>query len=76
MADVNHVIDPERHGIWIAATFVIALLAMVVALIGLKQINELHLVTQTEILMLNKKVEDGQAAAPAAAAPAEAAAAQ
>ncbi len=76
MADVNHVIDPERHGIWIAATFVIALLAMVVALIGLKQINELHLVTQTEILMLNKKVEDGQAAAPAAAAPAEPAAAQ
>lgn len=75
MADVNHVIDPERHGIWIAAAFVIALLALILALIGLKQINELHLVTQTEILMLNKKVEDGQAAAPAAA-PAEPAAVQ
>ncbi len=75
MADVNHVIDPERHGIWIAATFVIALLALVLALISIKQIDELHFVTQTEILMLNKKVESGQAAAPAAA-PAEPAAAQ
>ncbi len=75
MADVNHVIEPERHGIWIAATFVIALLALILALIGLKQINELHLVTQTEILMLNKQIQDGQAAAPAAA-PAEPAAAQ
>ncbi len=75
MADVNHIIEPERHGIWIAATFVIALLALILALIGLKQINELHLVTQTEILMLNKKVEEGQAAAPAST-PAEPAAAQ
>lgn len=75
MADVNHVIDPERYGIWIAATFVLALLALVVALISIKQINELHLVTQTEILMLNKKVEGGHLAAPAVA-PAEPAAAQ
>ena len=34
MADLNHLIEPERYGIWIAVTFVIALLALVLALIG------------------------------------------
>lgn len=68
MADVNHVIEPERFGIWIAVTFVIALLALVVALVAVKNANDLAAVTQAEVLMLNKKIEGGQAAAPAAAA--------
>ena len=68
MADVNHVIEPERFGIWIAVTFVIALLALVVALVAVKNVNDLAAVTQAEVLMLNKKIEGGQAAAPAAAA--------
>lgn len=74
MADVNHVIEPERFGIWIAVTFVIALLALVVALVAVKNVNDLAAVTQAEVLMLNKKIEGDQAAVPAA--PAEPAAAQ
>lgn len=69
MADIKHVIEPERFGIWIAVTFVIALLALVVALIALKQNNDLTAITQGEVLLLNKKIEGSQ---PAVAAPAEA----
>lgn len=68
MADVNHIIEPERHGIWIAATFVIALLALVIALIGLNRVNDLLYVTQTEVLLLNKKIEGSSPAVPAPAA--------
>ncbi len=75
MADTNHVIDPERFGTWIAVTFVVSLLALIVSLYNIKQVNELHYVVQTEILMLNKKLEGGQTSAPAAT-PAEPAAAQ
>lgn len=72
MADVNHVIEPERFGIWIAVTFVIALLALVLSIVAMKNTDELTAVTQAEVLMLNKKIEAGQSAAPAAAEPAAA----
>lgn len=68
MADVNHVIEPERFGIWIAATFVLALLALVLALVAIKNTHDLTAITQAEVLLLNKKIEGGQPAAPAAAA--------
>lgn len=73
MADIKHVIEPERFGIWIAVTFVIALLALVVAIGAVKQTNDLTTITQGEILLLNKKIESSQPAAPAAAEPAAAA---
>jgi hypothetical protein len=69
MADIKHVIEPERFGIWIAVTFVIALLALVMAFIAIDRADESAMVTQTEILLLNKKIEGSQ---PAVAAPAEA----
>lgn len=69
MADIKHVIEPERLGIWIAVTFVIALLALVMAFIAIDRADESAMVTQTEILLLNKKIEGSQ---PAVAAPAEA----
>lgn len=72
MADANHVIEPERFGIWIAVTFVIALLALVLSIVAMKNTDELTAVTQAEVLMLNKKIEAGQSAAPAAAEPAAA----
>ena len=72
MADIKHVIEPERFGIWIAVTFVIALLALVMAFIAIDRADESAMVTQTEILLLNKKIEGSQ---PAVAAPAEAEAA-
>jgi hypothetical protein len=69
MADIKHVIEPERFGIWIAVTFVIALLALVMAFIAINRADEAAMITQTEILLLNKKIEGSQ---PAVAAPAEA----
>lgn len=64
----GHIIEPERHGIWIAVTFIIALLAFVVAIIGFNRTNDLLYITQTEVLLLNKKIEN---VSPAASAPAE-----
>ena len=68
MADIKHIIEPERFGIWIAVTFIIALLALVVAIGAVKQTNDLTTITQGQVLLLNKKIEGGQ---PAAVAPAE-----
>ena len=68
MTDIKHIIEPERFGIWIAVTFVIALLALIVALGAVKQANDLTAITQGEVLLLNKKIEGAQ---PAVVAPAE-----
>jgi hypothetical protein len=58
MADINHIIEPERLGLWTAVTFVIALLALVIALIGLNRSSDLMYMTQAEVLLLNKKIEN------------------
>ena len=71
MADIKHIIEPERFGIWIAVTFAIALLALIAALVAVKQTSDLTLITQGEVVLLNKKIESGQSAAAAAPAPAE-----
>ena len=71
MADIKHVIEPERFGIWIAATFVIALLALVMTLVGLKRTNDLMYITQAEVLLLNKKIENAHPSAKVPAAPAQ-----
>lgn len=68
MADIKHIIEPERFGIWIAVTFVIALLALIIALGAVKQASDLTVITQGEVMLLNKKIEGAQ---PAAVAPAE-----
>lgn len=67
MAETKHIIEPERYGTWIAVTFVLALLALVMALGAVKQVNDLTVVTQGQVLLLNKKIEGNQPAAPAAA---------
>lgn len=64
----DNIISSERFGIWIAVTFVIALLALIVALVAVNRTSELTTITQGEILLLNKKIEG--AAKPAPAAPA------
>lgn len=71
MVDINHIIEPERLGLWTAVTFVIALLALVVALVGLKRTNDLMYITQAEVLLLNKKIENANPTASMPAAPAE-----
>ncbi|MFA7350879.1 MAG: hypothetical protein WC009_08970 [Methylotenera sp.] len=67
----GHIIEPERLGLWVAVTFVIALLALVVALIGLNRTNDLLYITQTEALLLNKKIENANPTTSLPAVPAE-----
>jgi len=76
MANMDNIIEPSRQGIWVAATFVMALLALVVAIVGVNRNSELLYMTQTELLLVNQKIEalQGGKAPPAApAAPAAAA---
>lgn len=58
MADIKHLIEPERFGLWTAVTLVIALLALVIALIGLNRTSDLMYMTHMEALLLNKKIEN------------------
>lgn len=71
MADMKHIIEPERIGLWVAVTFIIALLALVTAFVGIKQSNDLMYITQTEVLLLNKKIETANPSAKAPATPAQ-----
>ncbi len=71
MSDMKHIIEPERLGLWTAATFVVALLALVLAMIGLHRSNDLMYMTQTEALLLNKKIEGGNPAGNMPATPAQ-----
>jgi type II secretory pathway component PulJ len=75
----NHIIETERHGLWIAAAFIVALLGLVSSLVALNRVSQLAHVSQAEVLVLNKRIaalekDAAPAAAPAAeAAPADAA---
>lgn len=60
MTDFKHIIEPERMGLWTAAAFVLALLALVVALVGMNRTNDMMAATQLEILVLNKKIMDAK----------------
>lgn len=57
MAEEKHIIEPQRLGLWVAAAFILALLALVLALVNMKRTGEGLLISQTEILLLNKKIE-------------------
>jgi hypothetical protein len=73
MTDFKHIIEPERMGLWVAVTFIIALLALLVALVAIQRNSQLAYVTQAEVLMLNKKIQQSAAESAAPAAPAESA---
>lgn len=69
MTDLKHIIEPERMGLWTAAAFILALLALVVALASIYRTNDMMAATQLQILVLNKKIADAAkegSAAPAA----------
>lgn len=70
----NHIIEQERHGLWIAVTFIIALLALGLSINNMRQTHALAVGTQIEVLALHKSIKKN-AAAPAAEAPAPAPAA-
>jgi hypothetical protein len=77
--NANMFIEPERQGLWITAGFIVALVALVMSSVALYQLKVVVLGTQTEVLMLNKKIEQmktdqakaAPAAQPAPPAPAE-----
>lgn len=60
--DINHVIEPERQGLWIAVTFIVALLALSLAFAALKRTNSVLIGTQAEVLFLTKKIQKLEAA--------------
>lgn len=75
---LDQIIEPERHGLWIVAGFVVALMALLMSAVAIHRINVTVVGTQTEVLFLNKKIEQmkkEQAKAPAPAAEAAAASA-
>ncbi len=59
--DINHIIEPERHGLWIAAGFIVALLALVLGLAANQKVNTILVGTQAQILVLHKQVESMKA---------------
>ena len=65
--DVKHIIEPERQGLWIAATFILALLALVLAFLGYQRATQITYLTQAEVLLLNKKIENVAKGTPAQA---------
>ncbi|GAB3545557.1 hypothetical protein GCM10027343_22140 [Noviherbaspirillum agri] len=73
--DIKHLVEPQSQGTWIVATFIVALLALVVAFASLKRTNSVLVGTQAEVMVLNNKIEQMKSAgaqAPVAAAPAAA----
>jgi hypothetical protein len=66
---MSPIIEQERHGFWIAASFIVALLALVLAFSTLWRLNSVMVGSQMEIFALNSKIETlkGKVATPAAA---------
>ena len=67
----QHMIDPKNLPTWTVASFVLALLAVVVSMVGLYRANFTVAATQAQILKLNGKIDQlhpDQAQAPAAGA--------
>ena len=61
--DTKHIIEPENLGLWAAAAFFLALVALVMSFINLYRANEMMALTQMEIVMLHNKME-GTAGSP------------
>lgn len=72
--EIKHIIEPERIGLWVAVTFILALLALVVGILAINRANETAMATQMQVLMLNKKIENAKQQTPAAPAMAQEAA--
>ena len=64
MLDTKHIIEPENLGLWAAAAFILALLALVMSFVNLYRSNEMLALTQMEIVTLNNKM-GGAAGSPA-----------
>lgn len=56
MLEKTHIIEPANMGLWAAAAFILALLALVISFVNLYRTSEMMTLTQAEILMLNHKI--------------------
>lgn len=64
----RQIIAPERLGLWAAAAFALALVALVLAVVGIYRTNAVFYGTQIEVLALSKKIEMMKTGQPPAAA--------
>ena len=55
--NIDNLIEKERHGFWIAITFILALLALVLAFSAVWRLNVSLVGSHMEILALNGKIE-------------------
>ncbi len=65
MTDFKHIITPERTGLWVAASFIVALLALVVSFVAMQRLNAATYLTQLQIVQLNQKVDANKNGTPA-----------
>ena len=57
MTDFKNIITPERTGLWVVASFIIALLALVVAFVSVQRLNAATYLTQLQIAQLTQKLD-------------------
>ena len=55
--DKNHLIEPENVALWVVVTFIIALASLAIGLNNLYQNHTATVLTQVQILDVNKKVD-------------------
>lgn len=65
MAELKHIIEPERMGLWVAVTFILTLLSLVIGLVSIQRITITTAATQVEVALLNKQIADLRKAAAA-----------
>lgn len=53
-------IESRNIPMWVVVSFILALLAMVTALVGLYRTNMVLLATQAQVMVLNKKIDDAK----------------
>jgi hypothetical protein len=67
------ILDPQNHSIWIVAGFTIALLALVMSFVSMRNNGVAVAATQMEVLDINKQIQELSERVPAPAPPPSAA---
>jgi Tfp pilus assembly protein PilN len=53
----QNIIDPKNLPLWTAAGFIVALVALIIALTGLYRSSTATVINQAHILLLNQKID-------------------
>jgi Tfp pilus assembly protein PilN len=54
----QNIIEPKNLPLWTAAGFIVALVALIIAITGLYRSSAATIINQAHILLLNQKIED------------------